>query len=208
MANMCTNSMAIYGDRAELAKLLTIINEARANKDPHTNQVDLTFLLAGYTEAELDDLQMPASFYSSVDDEISTGKYGVTYFKVWYESKWSPAYEAWDELLRYYFPKLKEVTICDESGNGIYVNTDEEGYFFPERYYVDGAVGNHYTNEEDPYCETAEQALAVINAMCEKAGVKTFGTIADALDFFEEEENNPFPDQDFFLSVNEYSCKL
>jgi len=206
MANMVSNCMAVYGDRNELEKLLSIIAESRSKGEGAINQVDLTFKLAGFTEAEMDGLSLPASYYTDVDEEISTGKYGVTYFKVWYESKWSPAIDAWDRLLSRFFPKLKQVTACEECGNEIYINTDSEGYFFEWRYYVDGSVGNHYTNEmESPYVETKEQALALINEMCGKAGCRTFGTIAEALDFFGDEGNNPFPDNDFFLGVHEYS---
>lgn len=208
MANICSNCMAVYGDRTELERLHSIIGEAMADTDPKRNKVDLTFELAGFTKEEIDALGMTACFYTDVDKEISTGDYGITYFEVSFESKWSPAIESWDALLARFFPKLKQVTVAEEGGCEIYINTDRDGYFFKDRYYVDGSVCNHYTNEmECPYCETEEQALAVINEMCDKAGIKSFGSIADALAFFEDEDNNPDPnpDHDFFLNVHEYS---
>lgn len=207
MANICSNAMAVYGERTQLEKLHAAIMSAWSV--PHDRNVpDPKALLqaVGYTKEEADAADLSGFYSFDCDETITTGKYGVTYFKMWFETKWGPIIDVWDDILARFFPELKQVTTAEESGCEIFVNTDSSGYFFPERYCVDGSVGNHYTSEmEDPYVRTKEEALGVINAMCVAAGVKTFGTIDEALAFFDDDGNNPFPDKDFFLNVNEFS---
>lgn len=208
MANMCSNAMAIYGNREQLEKLHSIIFEAFASKDETTATADLIFLMAGYTKEELDALNMPASYSIEADEKITTGKYGITYFHVWYESAWSPAIVQWSMMLSRFFPALKQATICEECGNEIYVNTDESGYFYPDRYYMDGQINNVYIRDElpDSGIVTDEQALAFINMCCEKAGVKhDFKTIDEAMDYISEKDEESGVDEDSYLSVYEFT---
>ena len=209
MANMCSNAMRIYGDREQLEKLHALINKAIDDTD-RTNPVYLTFLLAGYSESEIKTLGMPNCYGMETDEEITTGKYGITYLCVWYESAWSPAISQWNAMLSRFFPKLKQVTISEECGNEIYINTDESGYFFPDRYYMDGQINNVYIRDElpDSGIATNEQALAFINMCCEKAGVKhDFKTIDEAMDYISEKDEESGIDEDSYLSVYEFTTK-
>ena len=52
------------------------------------------------------------------------------------ETAWDPKEHIIDEML-YFYNDLAYVYTAEEGGMGIYINTDESGTFFPEKYYVE-----------------------------------------------------------------------
>jgi hypothetical protein len=71
---------------------------------------------------------------------------------IWYETAWNPEFERIDEILEKYEPSIKEVTLAEELGNLIFINTDKEKKYFKDEYYLDittyseSQYGEHYND--------------------------------------------------------------
>lgn len=129
MANICSNSTVFYGKRESLDALWGVIQNAQKRERPMW--LGNIFLEAGFTPEELDGIYCRGDIdYAERDDADGT-------IKIDYETAWSPIYEEFDRLLSRFFPDVREVTIAEECGCEIFVNTDVEGRFFTDRYQIE-----------------------------------------------------------------------
>lgn len=112
---------------------------------------------------------------------------------VGYETAWEPMIEGWNYLLKQY--GLKQVTIGEEMGCDVYVNTDTEGRFFPERYIVSMCIDDEYYTE---YYETTDEVLEDMNRYFDKK----FVTIAALEKFFDRIRDD---NDDNYVVFEEYS---
>ena len=106
-----------------------------------------------------------------------------------YYSAWGDCHEFFDIILKERFPLLAEVTIAEECGNDVYINTDKEGRYYKERYFAEGE------NIDDHYCETLEEAL---EKQSEAIG-KEFHTLREFREYVEE--------NDLCSYIYEYACE-
>lgn len=74
------------------------------------------------------------------------------------EDAWAPHTEMWTELINKLQKNIGFVYRAEECGNEVYINTDYEGSFFPERYYVN-------TDEETEYFEDEESLLEYLKKL-------------------------------------------
>ena len=58
-------------------------------------------------------------------------------FEIECEEAYSPCINMWKLILEKHFSEVKMVYTSEEPGDGLYVNSDEEGLFYPERYLVE-----------------------------------------------------------------------
>ena len=206
MANICSNSTIIYGPKEDVERFVKDIKAAFDKTEYKTLEKVFEALGCHMKESDVGAFNIDrASLYKDEKFDLKE-KEGRWYVQLDYESAWSPAYEGIDAMLKELYPTLKQVTWAEEGGCQIFINTDDEGFFFPERFEVDASVCNKYTLDEGhALVVDREDALGVINHLHERAGLKKFDTLEEAEEWYEDEDNNPQPGCDFFLNINEYT---
>lgn len=205
MSNICSNSTIIYGPKEDVERFIKDIKAAFDKAERKTLSDIIEALGCHMKENDIFSFNTNRAYLYKDEDFALKEKEGRWYIQLDYESDWSPAYEGIDLMLKELYPTLGQVTWAEEGGCQIFVNTDSEGFFFPERFDVDASACNKYTHEGEGYCcETKEQALEVINRFQESLGLRTFSSVEEAEEWYGDEGNNPSPDDDFFLNINEY----
>lgn len=200
MANICSNVMAVYGPREDLDKFLKCVKDAVTEMGKPGNGRGFEkefFLRCGYAEDELKKLYGFGPMDLWGDPQFFNARRGrPAHVKLWFGTCWSPVYESWDALLKRSFPTLKEVTLAEESGCDVYVNTDSEGLFFDERFYVCGEYdGKSFLDRDEHIFPDEKSALAAIN---DWTGMR-FESLDEVRKWFDE---NPDHGR---VSINEYS---
>lgn len=82
----------------------------------------------------------------------------MSYFILDQEDAWAPHTDMWSELLDELGYDINFVYRAEEPGDDIYINTDYEGNFFPDRYIVD-------TPDETEYFITEEELLGYLSTI-------------------------------------------
>lgn len=116
-------------------------------------------------------------------------------FQITLETKWRPIIKGWKKVLEKY--DINSVTISDSE---CFVNTDTEGRFFKDKYYIDYCHEGYYY---DNYFQSLKDFLACVK---EKLNIeaKTFTEVQNQMD--ELAENSE--DDEAFYNVYEFEiCK-
>lgn len=157
MANWCITDYRIEGSEESLKKINDALLNHAVVEDSSDNWEGNVLIALGYTEKELRD---------------ANTKYYLRGFVTYYEPPKSFEYplslnceEAWNvtdfrKLLEEKLPDVKVYFTAEEPGCEYYVTNDEEGIYFPDRYYVDAYIGNDWYSE---YFGTKEDALEYIS---------------------------------------------
>lgn len=90
--------------------------------------------------------------------EISQDEYSYWYFLVDQEDAWDPHISVWESVLDMYYRKVEFEYRSEEDGCGIFVNSDIEGYYFPERFIIDACVKD---TEDRIYTSTFDETLSL-----------------------------------------------
>ena len=204
MANICSNESVVYGPKEDVARFVSDV-EAACEKSEYRSFYDV-FQTLGFSEEELDNkVFLNGACFEQDKFELERKDEDCWFVKFWYDTRWSPAYEALDELLSRFYPTLKEVTIAEEPGCEVYVNTDDEALFFDTQYDLDGAACGKYTHDEDSWFADKESALNYLNDFQRRNGMPEFESLEKAEEWYGDESHNPNEDEEFFLHVHEYS---
>ena len=162
MANICLNSYAFFGEPKMLQKFYDDMKEA-TKKEPKF--LDSLEHLEKYRPWALIGLYYAAGF---TDKEIKENHFNLNYGFcnldwgkgedetpcVWLdiETAWRPNNKDIDELVKKY-PGVQVVCSAEEYDSDTYLNTDESGNFFPERYcmywQIDGPNREFYEDGKD-----------------------------------------------------------
>lgn len=143
MPNWCYNQTVFYGNKRTVKKLYKGLEETvDLVKDNH---IDKFFRLLGVSQKELDTTYNTRAFICNFDINKEENALILSY-----ESAWNPIIEDLNKILKKYKPSLKQVTWAEECGNGIYINTDREGLYFTEKYYLDMSTegGNDFNDNK------------------------------------------------------------
>lgn len=203
MANICSNTTAVYGPKEDVERFLSDV-KAACEKSKNRSFYEV-FQTLGFPEEELENKVFVNGGYFQEGFELEKKDEDCWFVKFSYDTRWSPAYEAFDELLKRLYPNLKEVTIAEEPGCEIFINTDDEALFFDTQYDLDGAACGKYTHDEDSYFADEESALGYLNDFQRRNGMPEFESLKEAEEWYGDESHNPNPDEEFFLYVHEYS---
>lgn len=142
MPNWCWNQTVFYGDTQKQKEIYNKIeNEVRSGW-PH---IDLFLKELGCTEEELN---KEFSVRAHING-IALLKNGE--LELCYESAWGPINETIDEILTKYLPHIKQVTLAEETGCDVFLNTDVEGKYFTEHYYLDLTITGEVEGREERY---------------------------------------------------------
>ena len=158
MANYCSNSVAFYSEDNERLDAFRKLMVESFRESRHGTVRDFA-IKCGYSQEEVIQFTDGRDTFVDIADELSE-KEGVFYFIVQTESAWSPNVEVFVKVIREKFNDDFGIEYCsEEPGVAIYINTDVEGFFFPDRYYLDSCINNEYETE---YFETKQEVLCWI----------------------------------------------
>jgi len=131
MANCCINSVAFIAENdealPELERLRDKLVETRKIPD------------GGYLYTVLQEHSINPDNLSCRGEILDIGEIETTFveklpcFTIGTETAWSPTSEAWEAILEKY-KGIFTVYTAEELGNGIFINTDVQGYCFTDRY--------------------------------------------------------------------------
>lgn len=197
MANLCNNTMRIFAEDSTGAANLKKVYEIIKRGEELNNSVYriASELREDLTEEELDavieksdSIQECRGSLIFVEYTQATENDDREYIQVDYESKWTPCLALWDIALEPYH--LKQVTLAEEPGYEVYINTDKSGKYFPEKYVVDLCVegldelGNPNV-EDDYYTEYYESKEEATKDLSRFFG-KKFKDFSEVETYFEE----------------------
>ena len=72
-----------------------------------------------------------------IDDDIDERHEGVYDFEIISQDKWDPCIEMWKLILEKHYPEVKMVACAEEPGYAVYINTDKDGLYYFDRYFID-----------------------------------------------------------------------
>ena len=137
MANMASVAYAIEGNKESLEKIKDAILKAILQKE-HWGDEWKACINLGFTEKELDDKRLGGQIPEEPD--LIDGV-----LKFYAEERWG--LQDFNELLIQKFPDINVYWIVEECGCEVYCTNDEEGKYFPQRYWVDTAQDDVYASE-------------------------------------------------------------
>ena len=126
MANICTTSYVIEGEKKELDALYEKMKELQEMEQPLVdNNLGPTWLgcLVKALGKNPEDVLCRGIWIEleQQDDKLLMA----------FETAWTPCYEV-TNLLKAVFPSLRIYYKAEEPGNGVYLKNDVEGKYFPE----------------------------------------------------------------------------
>ncbi len=146
MANLAFTQYHAVGDKEQLQKLHSLMDELECMKDPglHDNGFGSTWL--GNLVIKFDG-DWEKVYCRGYWDNLVLHEDGSISFSV--ESAWGELNEV-REFIEEYFPNIRLFFQCEESGMGIYQTNDDTGQYFPEKYYlwVENGDTEYYNNLE------------------------------------------------------------
>ena len=196
--NYCSNTIAIYGCEKEKVDEFRKLMVKSFDESDERSVSDFV-LACGYAMDEVLGMTDARDTFVDIDDEVSE-KERVFYFKVQTESAWCPNVDVFLTIIRDKFQGELEMEYCsEEPGMAIYINTDEEGFFFTDRYYLDSCINDKYETE---YFESKEEVIKWIKDKFPDVKV----TIKTAIHKIENEVRK-FIDEsgDDFFSLHKFS---
>ena len=190
MANYCSNSIVFFSkDRTKLARFLRKVYAAFDSKGSGFNNL---LILHGYTNRQIAGLADKRDSFTYCDTKLKLDK--DTYsFRVDVETAWAPHMAVFYKILREKYDNVIQlVYMAEECGSRLFINSDKDGRYFPERYIVDCCHNREFFKE---YFNSYKEAVEWIKAeYC--IDINEY----DSMKFIEEkvEEVSLFDDGDFF----------
>lgn len=143
MPNWCWNQTVFYGDNEKQKEIYNNVRKKYlASEWPH---IDLFFRELGCTEEELNNEFAVRAHINDIR-LLDNGEIELSY-----ESAWCAINEVLDEILGKYHPQIKQVTLAEEAGCGVFLNTDVEGKYFTEHYYLDLTITGENLSRDEKY---------------------------------------------------------
>ena len=204
MANICSNMMCIYAPDGNTQKLRDFYNKLHKlyEEDDDLNVIGIAIQLRPDLDKNKIFKMANDNYWASVGwiDDIEYREPNINidtaHIFINYQSKWCPCIELWNLAIE---PSgLKQVTIAEEPGCHVYINTDTECKFFNDKYCID--VSGYFTvNGEKKFLEyheyyydsenLEEHIIADINEVLgEDLGVK-FNTIDEIKTFMDKADD-------------------
>lgn len=157
MPNWCSTAYAIEGNATELKKLYELMKDLEKRQKPSVKNGFGTTWLGCLVEA-LGESWEKIYCRGTWDNLKFNGE--VLTFNT--ETAWSPCNEMFDMVCEKY-PTLRYFYQSEEPGMCEYWTNDDEGKYFPDRYYVDVC-----TSEEEYYSEYFQDLESVYDWLEEK----------------------------------------
>lgn len=191
MANYCANSIVFFSkDKTKLSRFL---RKVYAAFDSIGSGFYNLMVLHGYKNREILSVIDKRDSFTHCDTRLEQNK--DTYsFRVDVETAWEPHMAMFYKIIREkYNDAIQIVYMAEESGSEVFVNSDKEGLYFPERYMIDCCHNGEYYKE---YFNTYPEAISWIKENYGDINVTEY----DSLAFVQHtvENSSPSDDGDFF----------
>lgn len=162
MANWCDTSIAFYSrDRVNLTALRNKIAEI-TNDDSWLGNVLIHY---GFNPK---DFNCRSSIYYISD--VSQDEDKIWYFLLDQADAWSPHTDAWDYILSSVDGDIEYVYKSEEPGQGVFVNSDTEGWYFKERYVIDASI---LDTEDKIYTQTESETISLCRFILNDRSIRT-----------------------------------
>lgn len=127
MANICETTIQFRGDEEKLRDLFSKLKPMSLGK------------LAECFNITANDIPDESSPFRGDIVDIDEHSY-----RIYQDDAWSPNIGVWHAILRkhYAYSDISFVYKAEEPGCSVYINTDDTGMFFPERYVCDYNIGD------------------------------------------------------------------
>ena len=198
MPNWCTTSYVFRGNENEIKdfsnKIKSFISKERIQNDFGDSWLGNIVDGFGFDYNEISCRGLVT--YFNPDDvperlELST------------ETAWYPKTKMWDKIIAKYYPSITYVLLAEECGNGIYINTDLEGYDFTEKFSVDFKLPPkyHYVSPNGFYADCEENLIETFNSIFHRK-YKSFKQCKKRL--FKEFKKKEYRDKGYFIAIHKY----
>ncbi len=155
MANWCMNTILISGPSEDVSVLYKSLKEytdevKSKGKEPATNTSNIcSWIKAKFSEKlpEFTEEDYALSYRNFIEDyTYLEGEYNdKAHLNIYIESPWgSMRMYALVKLIEVGFPKCIINYVSEEPGRDYYINTDESGRYFPERWYYRNKFKSYY----------------------------------------------------------------
>ena len=191
MANYCSNSIVFFSkDKSKLSRFL---RKVYAAFDSIVSGFYNLMVLHGYKNREILSVIDKRDSFTHCDTKLEQNK--DTYsFKVEVETAWEPHMAMFYKIIREkYNNAIQLVYMAEECGSELYVNSDKEGVYFPERYVVDCCHNGEYLNE---YFDTYQEAISWIKTEYGDIDINEYNSLKEVE--MVVEASSDFDSGDFF----------
>ena len=161
MPNWCMNTILISGPSEDVSVIYKSLEEykdevkSNKEKEPGMNLINMcAWIKAKFSDKlpEFTEENYALSYRNFIESyTYSEDSHGAD-LNIYTYSAWTSRMYALVKLIEVGFPKCIIHYLSEESGYGYYINTDESGYYFPERwYYRNKLKSDYYMSDEDMY---------------------------------------------------------
>lgn len=155
MANWCLTAYAFYGPKKEIKRLHSRLNDVCKNdysRTKYSSPNDFGPCWLGNVLAKHHILFSKTACRGSlyyVSDVAYDSEHDFWTLIVETSTAWRPMPDMWDMILKKSYPSVKYVYEAEEPSNLLFLNTDTEGLFFPDKYIysVELPTKTDYLNE-------------------------------------------------------------
>lgn len=155
MANMCYNTIVFYGDPVCIKELYSHIERIHKTNDDDKQYNDYTMLAEAYN------LNLAEAGWFMCLEDVDVEDDEITSFRLDTKTKWVPKEEIFNAICNHYKGKINYVYMAEEIGFKVFVNTDIQGIYFVDRYYVDGSG-----DLEPLYTDDWNDVKALLKELC------------------------------------------
>lgn len=178
MANICDTTIQFGGDDDSLVDLFTKLVNLSAKEI-----YDLKNIVDAFGVTPDDAEEAIRGHIEDIDEHA---------YRLYQSDRWTPHIEVWTAICKqYYNDKIWFVYKAEEPGSDIYINTDTNGLYFPEKYVCDYSTND---NGDVRYFENEEEIIDWLKF--------EFGLEVSDISEAEEEFVERFPDG--FLTIGEF----
>lgn len=172
MPNWCSTALAFYvrtEDKEGLEQLKTLQNALKTrlnapDPEPLESGNWIGRLLMEHGGVKQEELPSSRGFLSFVAETLEANG-DLTFLRADSEDAWSPKIKLWEALLKLdQFNRIGLMIIAEESGMCLYVTTDADGRFFPEKFKLDYWLKDKSTGEMKGDIEYFDSEASFLNA--------------------------------------------
>ena len=204
MPNWCVSEMAVYTTNKNLFNNLEMVHTKlkKIVDENDTTTWDLFKVFKIFEPTWSENKICDSGLYNRGSivhlGNIYDMKGGGKCFNVIYESAWESMISGWEYLLDKY--GLKQVTIAEECGCGVFINTDKEGLFFTAKYFLYSYINDDYNEER---FENEQQVVDYLNKEMFRGMPTKLETFEDAQEYIEK-FNRKNEDESWYIYLEKY----
>lgn len=163
MANWCYTDFTFTGKEEEVRdfcnKIKSFISKERVQNGFGNDWLGNIVDGFGFNWNKID-CRGRALSVTEVEKYLSEAKFSVNVM-----TTWRPMIKMWDKIIEKYYPSVKYVFIAEEPGNEVFINTDEEGTFYKDRFCLELDLPEKYNCESTYYCTSEEGVVGTLNSI-------------------------------------------